>query len=273
VGELPPFQAPTRRLVLTAVWIGGVYFTQPSPIAWVLAGFPPISWAALEAAARWSLKRGHYAASLRLLGVLLFVAPDSARLVLRRGEILFAAGRLAEADIALRKALAQAHRQGHQVRALECLARVLTVKGRYEDAEQAVATALKVMPRRSGLHAARAETLLWQAARPEEALTLVNRAIDYESKTRHQAGPNFFATNWAAQAWALALLGRRDAMEEAVRRALQATDESERPQLAGVHYRLGRAHRAAGEEMAAAKSFETARSADPAGLYGRLAAG
>ncbi len=272
VGELPSFVAPVRRLMLTTLWLGAVCLALPRPIAWVLAGFPPVCLAVLAGAARRSLKRGRYAAALDLTGALLSVAPDSAALLLRRGEILLAAGRLEEAEDSLRQALAQAHRQGHGVRALECFARVMTVEGRYEDATRAIETALKVQPRRSLLHAALAETLLWQTARAEDALKLANRALDYEAKTRHKAGPNGFANMWAAQAWAFALLGRLSAAHQGVRRALQSTDGSERPQVAGVRFRVGMALRAAGDEKAAANSFEAACATNPTGLYGRLAA-
>jgi tetratricopeptide (TPR) repeat protein len=278
-GKLPPYHPPWTRFVLTALWVAAVYASvsleRPTGhvrVAWVLAGLPLVLWAALASAARWNLKRGHYAAALRSVGVLLFVAPDSATLLRRRGEILREAGRLEEAGGSLKKALAQAHKDGQQVRAMECLGKVLTAQGRCQEAARAIELALKVMPRRSGLHAAFAETLLWQPAEPEEALARVNRALDYEGKARHKSGPNSFAATWAAQAWALGLLGRRAPMLQAVRRALEASDDSERPLMAGVHYRLGMALRSAGEEAAAVKSFEDACATDPVGLYGTLAA-
>jgi tetratricopeptide (TPR) repeat protein len=271
-GRLPRYAAPWRRLVLIGLWIAAVYAAAPNRTAWLLAGFPLASWAVLVWAARWSLKHGHYSAASRLAGALLWVAPDSAALLRRRGEILLAAGRLPEAEDWLRKALAQGYREGQQVRALECLGRVLTAQGQYAEAARAIEVALKVMPRRSGLHAALADALLWQAAKPEEALALVKRALDYEGKARQPSGPNSFAAAWAAEAWAFGLLGHRDAMLQAVRHALGAIDESESWQAAGVYLRLGMALRSAGEEEAAVKSFEDACATDRAGLYGKLAA-
>jgi tetratricopeptide (TPR) repeat protein len=272
VGHLPAVRPPTRRLVLIALWLGAIYLLEPHLAAWVLAALPLVAWVALAAAARRNLRSGRYEAALNRNRLLLVAAPDSAALHLRRGEILFAAGRLEEAADSLKRALAQTHQRGQEVHALECLARTLIFQGQYDDAVRAVETALKVRPRRSSLHAAQAESLLWQPARPAEALTLITRARDYESKTRHKAGPNCFAAMWAIEAWAFALLGRAGVAQNAFDRARQAIDVSERPEQAGVHLRLGMALRAAGDEKAALHEFEAAVAAEPSGLYGQRAA-
>jgi tetratricopeptide (TPR) repeat protein len=278
VGRLPPFRASRRPWILAGVWAAALYAavamdtTGHFLIAWLMACLPVLIWLLVGPMARRSLKRGRYDRALRLVGFLLFRSPGSARLLLRRGEILLASGRLTEAEDVLRRSLAQSSHEGRQARALECLAEVLNAQDRHKEALRAIEGALKVMPRGSGLHNALAETHLRQGTEVEEALDHTNRALDYEGKARHKSGPNRFAEIWANQAWALGLLGRRDAMLLAVRRALQAADDSEQPQMAGIFWRLGVALRAAGEDEAARQHFEDARATDPQGLYGTLAA-
>jgi len=284
-GHLPQFEPARRRLVLICLWAAAVYaavsIESPSGrirVAWILAILPPVLWGVLAGLARRSLRRGHNATALRLNGILLWLAPDSASLLCQRGGILFAAGRLDEAAAALRKALAQGRREAAQVPAMESLGRVLTAQGRHEEAGRAITAAIKLMSRRSRLHSAMAETFLWprEAGEPrpaelEEALALTNCALDYEGKSTGRSGPNCFAELWADQAWAFALLGRRDPALQAVRRALDAIDDTGRPQAAGVYWRLGMALRSAAQDEAAAKYFKKACAADPEGLFGTLA--
>jgi len=270
-GKLPRYDPPLRLIALTGIWFGSAYLVRSTQLVWVLLGLPPAVWLLLGAAERRSLRRAHYSAALRWNGLLLLFAPGAARRLSRRGEILLSAGRLSEAVEVLMKALAQGYTEGQQVQSMESLGKALTVQGHYEGAARALNTALKVMPRRSRLHEALAETSLWQQAKPDEALNILNRAFDYESRTRHKTGPNSFAIIWAAQAWARAQLGQSDAMMQAVRRALESADESEPSQIAGVHFRLGMAFRAASQADASLKSLEDARVSDPDGLYGTLA--
>jgi len=270
-GKLPRYDPPLRRIALIVLWLAAVGLLVPKLPAWVLLAAPPVLWQLTAASESRKLSRARYAAALRRNRLLLLAAPGSPRLLCRRADILLASGRVSEAVECAMKALAQGYTEGHQVRSMECLGKALTVQKRYEEGARAINTALKVMPRRSRLHAALAETLLWQAARPEEALNVLTRAFDYESKTRHKTGRNTFALIWADQAWARGLLGQRDVMLEDVRRALESADESEPSQIAGVHYRLGRALRAGGEEDSALQSFEDARATDPDGIYGQLA--
>jgi tetratricopeptide (TPR) repeat protein len=274
-GRLPPFRPPRRTWILAGLWAVGLYAAVSAGyfvVAVLAAGLPLLCWVLLGAVAQRNLKRGRYVKALRPLDLLLAVAPGSPGLLLRRGETLLAAGRLADAEDALRRSLGQGARAGRQARALECLAYTLLPQDRHQEAAQAVAGALKIMPRNSGLHNALAETHLHEGAELEEALVIANRAFEYESKARHKSGPNRFAEIWANRAWALGLLGRREPMLQAVRHALESADESERPRMAGVFWRLGAAFQAVGEHEEAMQSFEDARATDSAGLYGILAA-
>ncbi len=270
-GKLPPHQPGWRKIILGCLWLGVVYYLLPDPGAYVLAVSPLVLLLFLSAVQQWCANHGHYQAALRVEGLLLLVAPDSPALRLRRAELLCAGGRIEEAFEVLKGAFAQMNSQGHEVRALFCLGRVYTAQGHHEEAARAIETALKISPRRSLYHAALAESYLWRADKLEEALVIATRALDYESKTRRKSGPNSFAEIWSVRAWLFALLGRRDAMLQAIRQALECADESQRLEVAGVHFRLGMALRAAGQEPEAVKFFEDARATDPAGYYGKLA--
>jgi tetratricopeptide (TPR) repeat protein len=256
-----------------SVWVAAAIGRRagPIPIAWAAAGLPFLCWMALKGLAGRSLNRGRYARALRMAKILVWLAPASARHLRRLGAILLYAGRLAEAEKALRKALAQGTRKMEQAVTLEVLGRVLMYEDRYEEATKALEGSARLRPRHGAAYSAMAEVLLWQGTELDKALALTNRALDYEGRRPAASGPSGFAEAWAVHAWALGLL-RQDNISQAVQRTLQATDDTQVPQLAGVYWRLGMATAAVGEKKAAARHFATAREIDPQGMYGALAA-
>jgi tetratricopeptide (TPR) repeat protein len=274
-GRLPQPESPWRGRILLGLWALALWVIAASCpdnwLAWAALASPLLVWAALKGLAARSLRRGRYMRALRIATVLAWLAPGSARYLRRRGIVLLYAGRLADAEAALRKALAQGARKVDQATTLEYLGRTLTYSGRYDEAVRALDTAIRLRPRHGAASSALAEALIWKNADLERALSLTNRARDYEGRTTKTSGPMGLAEAWAVHAWALAVL-RREAISAAANRARHDGDEAYRPQMAGVHWRLGMAFAAAGKDSVAARNFDKAHRLDPTGLYGSLAA-
>lgn len=274
-GELPQPETPWRGRILLGLWALALWViaaTEPdNPAVWAAVALPLLVWPALRGLAARNLRLGRYAWALRMANVLAWLAPGTVRHLRRRGIVLFYAGRLAEAEAVLRKALAQGARKVDQASTLEFLGRALIYTGRYEEAIRALDTSIRLRPRHGAAHSALAEALIWQGVDLERALAATNRARDYEGRTTKTSGPMGLAEAWAVHAWALALL-HREKISQAAHRARHDGDDAYRPHMAGVHWRLGMAFAAAGKDKVAARNFNKAHRLDPGGLYGSLAA-
>jgi tetratricopeptide (TPR) repeat protein len=109
-----------------------------------------------------------------------------------------------------------------------------------------------------------AESLLLQGKEPEKALALLEEAM--KIKKSRQALPERMAN----KAWALALMGRQQEMQEAMATALREINPSLRPVAASAHWRIGKALVAVQRAAEAMDHFRTASQADPQGHNGAL---
>ena len=157
--------------------------------------------------------------------------------------------------------------------ALEYLGDTLMEQGRYDEAMRSYEAALHTFTWLRRPYRGMAEMLLRQGKNPAQALTYVEKIIDFEGLSLVQRKSNGRPQDdyWALKAWALASLGQSSAVPEAIENAIKATSPKCRPDLATTHYRVGRAMQILGNEGEAAEHFRKAVELDPHGRRGTLA--
>lgn len=220
----------------------------------------------------WSRERveaGDYEGALRRVRWVSLGIPNA--LVLhRKGLILSMAGRPAEAEQCYRQAIAtlQSDSQYRRERLYACLAFVLMDLTRYEEAEEYFHKAIETGDVTGSSQDGLAELRLVRGADTEQALNYARQAIEHGKRRPRAPSPEFF---YSHEAWALALLGRKDEARESLGKALCAAVPLGSG-TAELHWRAGMvllALEAAGE---ARQHFQMASDADPRGKYGRRSA-
>jgi tetratricopeptide (TPR) repeat protein len=233
-----------------------------------------------------SLGRADYDGALALAGRAVERYPHSARFLSLRGVILLFAGRLKEAEDALRGALGTARitvlqRRGSPVlRAgeehflmLENLGHVLLMQDRGREAIAVFEGAAKMQPRHWSPANGIAEAYLLHDSEPSRALQNAEKALVLrQANAAPNAEPHTLAYIYANRARALALLGRTDEALESLREAAKAGDPAFVPGTAGTLWRSGLALLDLDRESEAMQQFQRAKEVDPAGLYGTLCA-
>lgn len=184
-----------------------------------------------------------------------------------RNEVLFEAGRFAEAEAALRETLRRNPREA-VIRSM--LAQLLAVQGRYDDSRA-------VLPPRAELKQASAvraaECALLEGVNADAALELLRRGDDAPAllnALNRAWDPNYYAVLHADRAWAYALLGNTVDAERELAEARQ-TVKPRAWGYASYCYRVGRANAALGARDAAGVAYSKAIKADPRGLWGKEA--
>ena len=170
------------------------------------------------------------------------------------------------AELLFRKALAEARGTAPEFRsrALCGLGFALSDLGRYEESERCLESAISMGDKMGSARVGIAELLLLQGKEPEKALALLEAAM--KIKTSGQA----LQERMANKAWALALMGRQQEMQEAMATALREINPSLRPVAASAHWRIGKALVAVQRAAEAMDHFRTASQADPQGHNGAL---
>jgi tetratricopeptide (TPR) repeat protein len=223
-----------------------------------------------ELLAQPALRVGDYDRALRWIRRLSFGRPG-AELLQMQGLALVIANRPVEAERCLRQALAKcsASLLCKPGSLLALLGDALTDEGRYEEATKCLQGTIVMGDNRLG--SARidlAELLLRQGIEPLKALELVDEAM------RRAWGPvaaKVEPSRSAAQAWALALLGRRQEAEQAIERAIRVRRETGAGLFARTRLKVGMALVAMDQTEKAIEHFRAAYEADRAGKYGALA--
>jgi tetratricopeptide (TPR) repeat protein len=214
-----------------------------------------------------------YEGALARADLLLRWFPQSPNFHFMRGTILLFAGRLAEAEQALRTSIEKRQTRSGFAPSLGNLGSVWSHLGRFKEAAAVFQAAAKIYPRYPSAHDGLAEVLLRQRIEPRRALLLVENALKLKQSNprSRNVDRHSLANMYANRAQALALLGQKDEAASAVRTAEQVGDPAFIPGLAGTRWRCGVALRLMEQENAAIEHFRQAAELDPHGLYGQLA--
>jgi tetratricopeptide (TPR) repeat protein len=220
------------------------------------------------------LQRADYAGALVRADLLLGWFPQSATFHFLRGTILLFAGRLPEAEQALRTSIEKCRILSGFAPYLCNLGWVWLNLGRFKEATAVFEATAKIYPRYSGAHNGLAEVLLSQGLEPRRALLLVENALKLKQSNprSRNVDRHSLAHMHANRAQALAMLGQKDEAAAAIATAHNVGNPSFIPGLAGTHWRCGVAFHLMDQDQAAIQEFGKASELDPHGLYGKLAA-
>lgn len=145
----------------------------------------------------------------------------------------------------------------------------LADQGRYEDARKCLQNAIEMGDTPLGSSRVDlAELLLKRGTDPQKALDLIDEALRV---AKGRIAARLEPSRWAARAWALALLGRRQEAGHAIERALRACPVTYAPLLASTRLHVAMALLAMEETGKAIEHLRAARDEDPNGKYGALA--
>jgi tetratricopeptide (TPR) repeat protein len=231
------------------------------------------------------LRRADYDGALTRIEQRLRRFPHSPRFLSLRGVVLLLAGKLPEAEQALRGGLEAARIrviQNRGSRALQLapehtlmlvnLGYVLLADGRLTEAASAFEGATKLLPECWDAYNGLAEVSLSRGGEPHRTLELVDKAL--ELKKGNDASPatdrHMLAYMWANRARAQAALGQTDAAKESLERAAREADPEFVPGFAGTLWRSGLALLRMELEAEAMQQFKRAKEIDPQGLYGQM---
>jgi Tfp pilus assembly protein PilF len=212
--------------------------------------------------------------------------PHSPRFLSLRGVILLFAGRLKDAEQALRGALETAsisvvqNRGGRVLRTgaehflmLTNLGYVLLMQDRGREAAAAFEGAAKIIPRHWSAADRIAEVYLLHDREPQRALQSADKALVLrETNAAPNAERHTLAYIYANRARALAMLGRTDEAKQSLEDAAKASDPDFVPGMAGTLWRMGMAMLNMNRESEAMRQFQRAKEIDPKGLYGTVCA-
>ena len=225
-------------------------------------------------------RRGDYQGQLSLIEGLRVRGSEPRHYLLLRGMTLYQLGRLAEAEQALRRSLAMQKKPTFRMHCQDQLGHLLMAQGRWDDAANCFQECMAEFPRDSMPRNSMAQLWLRRGQQPEAALTeaqraeLVQRArkpgITKSAKEAHQVR---MARCVAVKAWALARNGAGTApVEAALQEAFEPCGQKATPLRAQMHYFAGRAYGDLGNTAESDRHLQAARTTDPIGNYGRLAA-
>jgi Flp pilus assembly protein TadD len=222
-----------------------------------------------------SLCRADYDEALARADRLLRWFPENPVFHFMRGTTLHYAGRLPEAEQALRTSLQRGQvRPGPaQAIGLATLGEVLLAQDRLKDATAAFQASSKIYPGYGSAYSGLAEVCLRQQD-AQRALQLADQALELRqlnAKTR-KIDRHTLASMWADRAQALALLGRNTEAATALEKAASTGDPKFLPGLAGTLWRCGVALLHMDRVSAAVEQFHRAAQIDPYGRYGNLSA-
>jgi tetratricopeptide (TPR) repeat protein len=232
---------------------------------WVLilgASFYQVIMASLLSPA---LQSGNYDRALNIVRWLNFYNPSGMEALRKTGYLLLFAGRHREAEDTLRRSLASAQARTSYASALEYLGDALMEQGRYDEAMRSYEAAVYAFPWWRRAYRGMAETLLRQGKKPEQALEWIEKIVDFAGLSYAQRKQNGRPQDdyWALKAWALARLGRRSEVPDAIEKALQATNKKVLPDLAATYYRAGMAMQAISNDAAAREYLTRGADLDP----------
>ena len=153
-----------------------------------------------------------YEGALARAGLLLRWFPQSPTFHFMRGTILLFAGRLAEAEQALRTSIENCQIRSGLAPYLGNLGLVWLNLGRFNEATAVFEALTKIYPRYPGAHNGLAELLLRQRIEPRRALLLVENALQLKQRDprSRNVDRHSLANMYANRAQALALLGQKD---------------------------------------------------------------
>jgi tetratricopeptide (TPR) repeat protein len=240
---------------------------------WILYGFLVLLWyrAGAERILVTRLRRGDFEGALRVVPIMWLPRPEGPTALRYRGVVLLAAGRYAEAEDCLRRAIAGIRSASEHAQALETLGDVLLEQGRYDEAQRSYAAAVNVVPRFRRPYRGMAELLLRQK-KPELALEYIERlTTSVKSAGAFRIDGKVSDDYWSLKAWALAELGRGAEVNAAVENAIRSTNSKSRIDMASMCRRTGLALEAIGDRRRADEFFERACKASPRGRWGLLA--
>ena len=211
------------------------------------------------------MQRGDYDGALRVLRWMSLGMPDP-WFLRAEGLVLSLAGRPADAARLYRMALAKARgRDCERERLHACLGYALLDLRKYDEAERCFHDAIEAGDTTGNSQDGLAEVRLYQGIEPEQALHYARQAAEHARRRPDGRIPGAY---YGDQAWALALLGRRDEANEALQRAL--ADSWTLPfGKANSHWRAGMVLLALEQSAEARRHFELGRDADPRGQSGR----
>jgi tetratricopeptide (TPR) repeat protein len=223
-------------------------------------------WAAYPA-----LKRGEYDLGLRRLARIPWFS-KSAPVHFLKGTLLMFAGRIAEAEAALRQSLVGETSSVHKSLVKVNIGYTLLGEGRYNEAKQALEEAIALRPDGAVAYSTLAEVYLRQGIEPQKALDLLDKGIERKRASGRQmtVDLHIFGYLYANRAWALVLLGHPVEANEALDEARKYSAVDIKPGAAGVHYRIGQVLLAEKRNKEAAGEFRQARQIDPKGIYASL---
>ena len=211
-----------------------------------------------------NMRVGDYNGALRTLHWVTLGFPTVTSLH-REGLILSLGGRPAEAIPRYRKAIAKAEGGRYPMERLHaCLAYALLDTRNYDEAEQCFHRAIEAGDHTGNSQDGLAEVRLYQGIEPEQALSYARQAIQHAQR---RGGRRVNGSYYAHEAWALALLNRRDEAYASLHKALQASNDSHRD-TASVRWRCGMVFRTMGEKDQARMNFQIGADVDPRGKYG-----
>jgi len=269
--------APTRRAVPAALAVfvfmnfGAVQRWMGDPILWVLYASLAVIWYRAFAMKflNSAIRRGAYDGALKVVGRFYFYNLEGGQALLLRGFVLVLAGRFAEAEQELRRAVATLRSRAAQAHALEHLGDALLEQGRYNEALRSYEAALRALPRFRRPYRGMAELMLRQGHDPARALEYVENIVGPSGPSRNRWTINGKSTDdyWALKAWALSELGHGAEAAHAVAEAIRSTNWKSPTDVAATSRRLGLAMRAMGRLAEAEDYLKKARDAEPHGRW------
>jgi len=220
--------------------------------------------------ARRALFRGNYERALQQMDKVKAVAGYEFRAV-----ILILAGRPQEAEAIIAKLGSEARDPMERARRLTILAELLMDQGRWEQAKEALAEAIRNDAGVGSPCVGLADWYLLQGLEPQRASDLVDQANNAPgiAALKLSVRESTLAFRSATKALALARLGRHRESESAIAEAFRLADVKHVPGMAHLHWRAGLTFAAIGQRSKAREHAQEASAIDPHGKYGKLAAG
>lgn len=223
------------------------------------------------------IRRTDYDQALARVRTLRKTQPHSPMFLFLEASTLMYAGRWQEAETVMAQSLTEGQQTvppAAQASALENHGFILMGQQRYDEARGAFVGSIQVRPEGSGAYSGLAEVYLRQGIEAEQALELTERAL--HNKAARLDTRLVDRWRWAEyhgnRAWALAMLKRHAEAEDALRTAASHAPKQFRGELAMYHFRAAQVARLRGDRAAAADHLAQARTLDPNGAAGRLAA-
>jgi len=212
---------------------------------------------------------GDYDGALRLIRRSSLGIPN-AMILHKEGLILAQAGRPAEAEARLRKALAKLRSDSNypKERLYSALGYALIELGRYDEAERCFLDAIEAGDVTGTSQNGLAELRVVQGVEAGQALAYSGQAIELAKQSPDGSVP---VVMYANQAWALALLGRGEEARQSLGEALRVPPTI-LSAIASLHWRIGMVLVAMQQPGEAREYFQIGCDTDPRGTFGRRCA-